>query len=146
MLVPRNALVSTNGLIPGRSATREWNRAPQLITENELGSARPLKAGLPAKRSVGILLLMQPHHEVVNAWRDSAPFWEKHREIIRQMFAPVTQALVDDGQIGGRQSVLDIATGPGEPALTIAALIGPEGRIFGIDPVPEMVEAARRAA
>jgi SAM-dependent methyltransferase len=25
-------------------------------------------------------------------------------------------------------------------------LVGPEGRIFGIDPVPEMVEAARRAA
>jgi SAM-dependent methyltransferase len=89
---------------------------------------------------------MQSDQEVISGWRDSAPFWEKHREIIQQMFAPVTQALVDDGQIGSRQSVLDIATGPGEPALTIAALVGPEGRIFGIDPVPEMVEAARRAA
>ena len=32
-----------------------------------------------------------PDQEVISAWRDSAPFWEKHREIIRQMFAPVTQ-------------------------------------------------------
>jgi ubiquinone/menaquinone biosynthesis C-methylase UbiE len=88
---------------------------------------------------------MQPDQEVINVWRDSAPFWEKHREMIRQMFAPVTQALVEDGLIGSRNTVLDIATGPGEPALTIAALVGPEGKVFGIDPALEMVEAARRA-
>ena len=29
--------------------------------------------------------------------------------------------------------------------MTIAALVGPEGKAFGIDPAPEMVEAARRA-
>jgi len=100
---------------------------------------------LPVNHRVGILLLMQPDQEVISAWRDSAPFWEKHREIIRQMFAPVTQALVEDGLIGSGHAVLDIATGPGEPALTIAALVGPEGKVFGIDPAPEMVEAARRA-
>src|ERR1700730_13873137 len=89
---------------------------------------------------------MQSEQEVINRWSGSAPFWEKHREIIRHMFAPVTQALVEDGLIGSGHDVLDIATGPGEPALTIAALVGPEGKVFGIDPVPEMVEAARRAA
>src|SRR5437899_5964994 len=88
---------------------------------------------------------MQTEEGAVAAWRDSAPFWEKHREIIQQMFAPVTQALVEDGLISGGQAVLDIATGPGEPALTIAALVGAEGTVFGIDPAPEMVEAARRA-
>jgi ubiquinone/menaquinone biosynthesis C-methylase UbiE len=88
---------------------------------------------------------MQPDQRVISAWRDSAPFWEKHREVIRQMFAPVTQALVDDGLISSGHAVLDIATGPGEPALTIAGSVGPEGKVFGIDPAPEMVEAARRA-
>src|SRR6266567_7619980 len=88
---------------------------------------------------------MQPEQEVINRWTGSAPFWEKHRGIIRQMFAPVTQALVEDGLIVSGHTILDIATGPGEPALTIAALVGPEGKVFGIDPVPEMVEAARRA-
>jgi ubiquinone/menaquinone biosynthesis C-methylase UbiE len=62
------------------------------------------------------------------------------------MFAPITQALVEDAQVGSRHVVLDIAMGPGEPALSVAALVGPEGRIFGIDPIPEMVAAARRAA
>jgi len=88
---------------------------------------------------------MQPDHEVISAWRASAPFWEKHREIIRQMFAPVTQALVEEALIGTGQTVLDIATGPGEPALTIAARVGPKGKVFGIDPAQEMVDAARRA-
>jgi ubiquinone/menaquinone biosynthesis C-methylase UbiE len=89
---------------------------------------------------------MQPEQEVINRWSGSAPFWEKHSEIIRQMFAPITQALVEDGQIGSRDTVLDIATGPGEPALSVAALVGPEGKVFGIDPIAEMVAAARRAA
>jgi ubiquinone/menaquinone biosynthesis C-methylase UbiE len=89
---------------------------------------------------------MQPEQEVINRWSGSAPYWEKHHEIIRRMFAPITQALVEDGQIGSHHVVLDVATGPGEPALSVAALVGPEGKIFGIDPVPEMVAAARRAA
>ncbi len=90
--------------------------------------------------------LMQPNQELVDRWSGSAPFWEKHREVIRQMFDPVTQALIEDGQIGSGQAVLDIATGPGEPALTIAALVGPEGKVVGVDPVPGMVAAARRTA
>jgi SAM-dependent methyltransferase len=94
----------------------------------------------------GIGKLMQPDQEILNRWSGSAPFWEKHREIIRRMFAPVTQALVEDGLIGSGHTVLDIATGPGEPALTVAALVGPEGKVLGIDAVPEMVAASRRAA
>jgi ubiquinone/menaquinone biosynthesis C-methylase UbiE len=89
---------------------------------------------------------MQPDQDVINRWSDAAPFWEKHREIIRQMFAPVTAALSQDGLIACGCTVLDIATGPGEPALTIASSVGLTGRVFGIDPVPEMVEAARREA
>lgn len=84
--------------------------------------------------------------EVINRWTGSAPYWEKHREIIRQMFAPITRALAEDAHIAPRQVVLDLATGPGEPALSLSALVGPEGKIVGIDPIPEMVAAARRAA
>lgn len=89
---------------------------------------------------------MEPDQSVLNQWSASAPFWEKHQEIIKQMFAPVTQALVEDAGIGGGHTLLDIATGPGEPALSLAALAGPEGKVVGIDPVPEMVAVARRAA
>src|SRR6266436_2142584 len=89
---------------------------------------------------------MQPDQAVIDRWSGAAPFWEKHREVIRQMFAPVTQALVQDALISRGHAVLDIATGPGEPALSVAAVVGPEGKVFGIDPVAGMVEAARRAA
>jgi len=82
----------------------------------------------------------------INRWSCSAPYWEKHREVIRRMFAPVTQSLAEDAQVSARQTVLDVATGPGEPALSVAALVGPEGKVSGIDVIPEMVAAARREA
>src|ERR1700731_3046650 len=89
---------------------------------------------------------MQPDEGIINRWRNSAPFWEKHRDIIRGMFAPVTQALIEDAAIGTQDSVLDVATGPGEPALTVAALAGPKGKVFGIDLIQGMVAAARAEA
>ena len=87
---------------------------------------------------------MQQNTEVISQWTESAHYWEKHRDIIRDMFAPVTQALIKDAAITGPGAVLDVATGPGEPALSIAELMGSEGKVVGTDPVPEMVEAARR--
>jgi len=89
---------------------------------------------------------MQPDLEIINRWRSSAPFWEKHRDIIRAMFAPITQALIKDAGIAGEDSVLDVAMGPGEPALTVAALAGPKGKVFGVDPIQGMVAAARSEA
>ncbi|HLK05018.1 MAG TPA: class I SAM-dependent methyltransferase [Candidatus Acidoferrum sp.] len=89
---------------------------------------------------------MQQDQETINRWTGSAPYWEKHREIIRQMFAQITAGLVADAQVARQQSVLDVATGPGEPALSVAALVGPQGNVCGIDPVADMVAAARRAA
>jgi len=84
--------------------------------------------------------------EVISRWTGSAPYWEKHRDIIREMFAPVAEALIAEAQIKSGQTVLDIATGPGEPALTIAERVGLEGKVVGIDVIPEMAEAARREA
>jgi ubiquinone/menaquinone biosynthesis C-methylase UbiE len=89
---------------------------------------------------------MQPGQDIIDRWSGAAPFWEKHRDVIRQMFAPVTQSLVEHAHIASGDAVLDIATGPGEPALSVAALVGPEGNVVGIDPIPQMVDAARRAA
>lgn len=89
---------------------------------------------------------MRPDEEILNRWRGSAPFWEKHRDIIRGMFAPITQALIEDAEIGTQDSVLDVATGPGEPALSVAAVVGPNGKVFGVDAIHGMVAAARTEA
>jgi SAM-dependent methyltransferase len=84
--------------------------------------------------------------EAISRWNETAPYWEKHRAVIREMFAPIAQALIEAAQIRLGSGVLDVATGPGEPALAIAEFVGNEGKVLGIDPVPEMVEAARREA
>jgi len=89
---------------------------------------------------------MRPDEEVIKRWRGSAPFWDKHRDIIRGMFAPVTHALIDDAGIKTQDSVLDVATGPGEPALSVAALAGPKGKVFGVDAIRGMVASARAEA
>jgi len=89
---------------------------------------------------------MRPDEEIIKRWSSSAPFWEKHRNVIRGMFAPITQVLIEDAGIGTEDSVLDVATGPGEPALSIAALAGPKGKVFGVDAIQGMVQAARAEA
>jgi ubiquinone/menaquinone biosynthesis C-methylase UbiE len=86
------------------------------------------------------------NREVADQWKASARFWDRHRAVIEGMFAPVTQALVEDAGIGAGQDVLDVATGPGQPALAIAGLVGPKGRVSGVDLVAPMIEAARREA
>jgi ubiquinone/menaquinone biosynthesis C-methylase UbiE len=62
------------------------------------------------------------------------------------MFAPLTQALIDEANIGSGQSVLDVAGGSGEPSLTIAETVGPDGSVTCTDAVAEMVEAAQSEA
>jgi SAM-dependent methyltransferase len=90
--------------------------------------------------------MSQQDRENFDRWTNSAHHWEKNREIIRQMFAPVSEALIEDAEIAPGYSVLDVATGPGEPALRIADLVGSNGEVVGIDSVAGMIEAARRAA
>jgi ubiquinone/menaquinone biosynthesis C-methylase UbiE len=84
--------------------------------------------------------------DVLPEWRNSAPYWAKHQTTIRQMFAPLTGALIEDAVIVPGQSVLDIAGGPGEPSMTIAEVVGPAGSVTCTDAVAEMVEAARTEA
>ena len=75
-----------------------------------------------------------------------ANFWDKHRQVLRQMLTPVTDALVADANVGLGDQVLDVGSGSGEPALTIAELVGSAGHVFGIDPARDMVAEATRAA
>src|SRR6266581_232557 len=44
------------------------------------------------------------------------------------------------------ERALDIATGPGEPALSMARMVGPEGDVVGIDLSEKMIERATNGA
>lgn len=80
--------------------------------------------------------------QVLREWRDSARFWEKHAPTLRRMFAPVTQALIEEAGITQGYKVLDVAAGPGEPSLTIAEYVGPVGEVTCTDAIPAMITAA----
>lgn len=60
--------------------------------------------------------------------------------------APVTERLLRLADLRPGQSVIDLATGYGEPALTAAAVAGPTGRVVGVDISPGMVAVARGRA
>lgn len=85
-------------------------------------------------------------NEVLREWRESAFYWQKHLPIIRTMFQPVTQALIEGAGIFEGDAVLDVAGGSGEPSLTIAETVGPTGSVTCTDAVAEMVTAAQSEA
>jgi ubiquinone/menaquinone biosynthesis C-methylase UbiE len=84
--------------------------------------------------------------ETLRQWRETAPFWKKHCDTIRIMFAPLTEALIEGAGIGEGQRVLDVAGGAGEPSLTIAERVGSKGSATYTDAVAEMVAAAQSEA
>ncbi|HJQ23770.1 MAG TPA: class I SAM-dependent methyltransferase [Blastocatellia bacterium] len=89
---------------------------------------------------------MPEERNILAEWRESAPYWEKHAAAVRQLFAPISAALIRAAHITTGQQVLDVAGGTGEPSLEIATVIAPQGRVACTDAVGEMVAIARRRA
>lgn len=65
------------------------------------------------------------------------------REIDRR-FAPVVESLVGRGRLFEGEDVLDLGTGTGAVAKRAAAIVGPRGRVVGVDISPDMLAVARR--
>ena len=84
--------------------------------------------------------------DVLKEWRESAPYWAKHADIVRAMFEPITHALIEAGGISEGHAVLDIAGGSGEPSISISSVVGPTGSVICTDAVAEMVATSRREA
>jgi ubiquinone/menaquinone biosynthesis C-methylase UbiE len=88
----------------------------------------------------------EEQNKVLHAWQTSAPYWDKYRGLITQMFAPITTGLIEDAKIGVGRKVLDIGGGSGEPSLTISGIVGPTGSVMFTDPAAGMVESAQAEA
>ena len=76
------------------------------------------------------------------AWNESADSYRKGMRVLEpygfDLLARVNPKI--------RESALDLAAGLGEPAMSIARMVGPDGRVVGIDLSEQMVELATRIA
>lgn len=79
-------------------------------------------------------------------WEAMAPGWERWREEMEEITAPVRKWLVRELAPQAGDTVLELAAGPGGTGFEAAALIGESGRLITSDFSPAMVEIARRRA
>lgn len=80
------------------------------------------------------------------AWASVAAGWQRRDELLKRGAAPVTEKLIELARITAAHHVLDIASGVGEPSLSIAKRVGSNGRVIGTDLTDEMLEYARSKA
>jgi len=78
-------------------------------------------------------------------WARCSAGWEKWDPVITDQLGPVGIAMIDHLAITEDHHHLDIASGTGEPGLTIARLM-PKGRVVLTDLAPEMLDVAARRA
>src|SRR3954451_14546362 len=78
-------------------------------------------------------------------WAGLSAGWEKWDVVIMDQLAPVGAAMIERLDIAEDQHHLDIASGTGEPGLSIARL-SPKGRVVLTDLVAEMLDIAARRA
>ena len=78
-------------------------------------------------------------------WAGLAAGWEKWDSVIMDQLGPVGAAMIDRLGIAEDQQHLDVASGTGEPGLSIARL-APKGHVVLTDLAAEMLEVAARRA
>jgi SAM-dependent methyltransferase len=78
-------------------------------------------------------------------WAGLSAGWEKWDAVIMDQLRPVGEAIIERLDIADDHQHLDIASGTGEPGLSIAARC-PNGRVVLTDLVPEMLDIATRRA
>jgi len=79
------------------------------------------------------------------AWAGLSAGWEKWDSIIMDQLGPVGTAMIERLDIADDQQHLDIASGTGEPGLTVARL-APRGHVVLTDLAAEMLDIATRRA
>ena len=80
------------------------------------------------------------------AWNGAAGGWEKRQELIETAAAHVSERLVELAGIEEGNRVLDVAAGYGEPSVTVAKAVGPEGTVVATDISSGMLEFAKKRA
>jgi SAM-dependent methyltransferase len=72
--------------------------------------------------------------------------WRKWHAKIAAFTRGATDAILEEAQLRPGMRVLDLASGVGDPALSIAAAVGPSGRVTASDMGPGMISLAEELA
>lgn len=84
--------------------------------------------------------------KVRQEWIDAAATWRKRNPQFVVQTRAATEAIIQEAQVRPGMRVLDLASGTGEPALTLATAVAPGGHITATDLVPEMLAVAEENA
>lgn len=79
-------------------------------------------------------------------WDNAAAGWQAWWENIERGAQKVSDKLVEMAEIKPGDKVLDIATGIGEPAVTAAKRVKPNGKVVATDISPQMIAIAKSRA
>ncbi len=79
-------------------------------------------------------------------WSTAAEAWGANHDAFAEMSKHVTAAIVVAADLAPGHHVLDLAGGTGEPSLTVARQILPEGTVICTDLVQPMLDAAEKNA
>ena len=87
-----------------------------------------------------------PREVIRQEWRAAAPFWRKWSSQLAFQSREATELVVKGAALAPGLYVLDLASGSGEPALSVSAAVGPQGRVMATDLLLEMLEVAKENA
>jgi precorrin-6B methylase 2 len=83
-----------------------------------------------------------PHSYAIAGGEDG----KRRLDLLSDIMRETTLRLLEDAQLRGGDRVLDVGCGGGHVALDMAGIVGPEGRVLGIDFDPHVLELAREDA
>jgi ubiquinone/menaquinone biosynthesis C-methylase UbiE len=76
-------------------------------------------------------------------WTEAAPGWRKWRAQFALQSRAVTQLMLQAAHLRPGAAVLDLASGSGEPAISLAAAVHATGHVVATDLVPAMLSGLR---
>ena len=79
-------------------------------------------------------------------WQQAAEAWHRWGPTLHQWLEPATRLMLDLARVQPGQRVLDVAAGAGEPAMTIAERVGPNGQVLATDISSKILELAAQSA
>jgi SAM-dependent methyltransferase len=79
-------------------------------------------------------------------WQAVAGGWRRWEPLFQSFTWPLALRMAAVAQIGDAQRVLDVGCGIGDPTLQVAVLVGPHGRVVGVDLVEDMLATGRERA